>query len=290
MTETSCFLGLAPWSCRTWTGGRAALNQHLFKVNPGSYPKWFVFRCVESHLRAFRAIAAGKATTMGHIKREHLHEALCVVPDRPLFDAARRVFDPLVDITIRQSILSRELDALRDTLLPKLVSGEVRLPPTLVERYGARLRDGGDLNHRSPHSVPPVTESTVEAAALDWLRDLGYRIVHGPDVPPGPDGLRNSYADAVLPRILRDRLESLNPDLPPEALDDAFRKLTSPQGTTLAGRNRYFHHLLVDGVTVEYRDRDGAVRGASARVVDFEQPANNDWLAVGPVHGRREQE
>ena len=128
--------------------------------------------------------------------------------------------------------------------------------------------------------MPPVTESTVEAAALDWLRDLGYRSVYAPDAPPGSDGLRDSYADAVLPRILRDALESLNPDLPPEALEDAFRKLTSPQGTTLAGRNRYFHHLLVDGVTVEYRDRDGAVRGVSARVVDFEQPANNDWLAV----------
>ena len=128
--------------------------------------------------------------------------------------------------------------------------------------------------------MPPVTESTVEAAALDWLRDLGYRIVHAPDSPPGPYGLRDSYADAVLPRILRDRLESLNPDLPPEALDDAFRKLTSPQGTTLADRNRHFHRMLVDGVAVEYRDRDGAVRGASARVVDFEQPANNDWLAV----------
>ena len=128
--------------------------------------------------------------------------------------------------------------------------------------------------------MPPVTESTVEAAALDWLRDLGYRIVHAPDSRPGPDGLRDSYADAVLSRILRDRLESLNLDLPVEALDDAFRKLISPQGTTLAACNRHFHHLLVDGVTVEYRDRDGAVRGASARVIDFEQPANNDWLAV----------
>ena len=128
--------------------------------------------------------------------------------------------------------------------------------------------------------MPPVTESTVEAAALDWLRGLGFRIVHAPDSPPGPYGLRDSYADVVLPRILRDRLGSLNPDLPPGALDDAFRKLISPQGTTLAVRNRHFHHLLVNGVTVEYRDRDGAVRGASARVVDFEQPANNDWLAV----------
>ena len=128
--------------------------------------------------------------------------------------------------------------------------------------------------------MPPVTESTVEAAALDWLRDLGYRIVHAPDAPPGPSGLRDSYADAVLPRVLRDALASLNPKLPLEALDDAFRKLIAPPGTTLADRNRHFHRMLVDGMAVEYRDRDGAVRGASARVVDFEHPSNNDWLAV----------
>ena len=143
-----------------------------------------------------------------------------------------------MDITIGQRILSRELDALRDTLLPKLISGELRLPAP--RGTGRRGRDDRGLNDRRPPPVPPVTESTVEAAALDWLRDLGYRIVHGPDVPPGPYGLRDSYADAVLPRILRDRLESLNPDLPPEALDDAFRKLISPQGTTLAACNRHF--------------------------------------------------
>ena len=86
--------------------------------------------------------------------------------------------------------------------------------------------------------MPQVSESTVEAAALDWFRDLGYRIVHAPDSLPGPYGLRDSYADAVLPRILRDALERFNPNLPPGALDDAFRKLTYPQGTTLADRNR----------------------------------------------------
>lgn len=117
---------------RLWTGGPAALNQHLFKVSSGSHPRWFVFRSVESHLREFRAIAEGKATTMGHIKREHLREALCVVPHRDLLDAVSSVFERLDKITIRQSISSRELDALRDTLLPKLVSGDVRLPAVLV--------------------------------------------------------------------------------------------------------------------------------------------------------------
>ena len=124
----------------------------------------------------------------------------------------------------------------------------------------------------------PVTESTVEAASLDWLRDLGYRVVHAPE--PGPQGLRDTYGDVVLPRILRDRLASLNPDLSADALDDAFHKLTSPPGATLEARNRSFHRMLVDGVPVEYRHDGGTVRGDVARVLDFDDPANNDWLAV----------
>ncbi len=123
-----------------------------------------------------------------------------------------------------------------------------------------------------------INESTVEAAALDWLRDLGYRVVHAPE--PGPYGLRDTYGDVVLSQILRDRLAHLNPDLPADALEDAFRKLTTPPGATLEARNRSFHRMLVDGVTVEYRRDDGTVRGDPARVFDFDDPTNNDFLAV----------
>ena len=123
-----------------------------------------------------------------------------------------------------------------------------------------------------------VSEATVENAALDWLHDLGYRVVHAPE--PGPHGLRDSYADVVLPRILRDCLASLNPDLPAAALDDAFRRLTAPQGATLEARNRSLHAMLADGVAVEYRHDDGSVRGAVAEVLDFDDPTNNDWLAI----------
>ncbi len=126
--------------------------------------------------------------------------------------------------------------------------------------------------------MPKITESIVEDAALGWLQALGYRITHAPE--PRPYGLRDTYGDVVLPRILRDRLANLNPALPTDALDDAFRKLTSPPGATLEARNRSFHRMLVDGVLVEYRDDDGTVRGAPARVLDFEDPTNNDWLAV----------
>ena len=75
-------------------------------------------------------------------------------------------------------------------------------------------------------------------------------------------------------------LALLNPHLPSEALEDAFRKLIRPEGATLEARNRAFHRMLVDGVTVEYRAGDGAIRGAQAQIIDFDEPANNDWLAV----------
>jgi type I restriction enzyme R subunit len=68
--------------------------------------------------------------------------------------------------------------------------------------------------------------------------------------------------------------------LPSEALDDAFRKLTRTDGATLEARNRSVHRLLVDGVIVEYRARDGRIRGAQARVIDFSDAGENEWLAV----------
>jgi len=126
-----------------------------------------------------------------------------------------------------------------------------------------------------------MTESVVEQAALDWLEAVGWQIVHGPDI--APDGAvpeRTDYSQVVLEQRLRGALARLNPELPTEALEDAFRKLTRPEGSDLIQRNRGQHRLLVDGVTVEYRDKDGEVRGAQVKVIDFDNPTNNDWLAV----------
>ena len=106
-------------------------------------------------------------------------------------------------------------------------------------------------------------------------------MAHGPDIAPDTLGAeRAEYGEVVLGRRLRDAFARLNSDLPASALDDAFRKLTRPEGSALESRNRAFHRMLVDGVTVEYRNTDGAVRGAQSRVIDFDDPANNDWLAV----------
>ena len=126
-----------------------------------------------------------------------------------------------------------------------------------------------------------LSESDVEAAALDWLEGLGWRTAHGPDIgPDGPDTERSDYSQVVLERRLRDALSEFNPGLPAEALDDALRRLTSPEGSTLEARNRSFHRMLVDGVTVEHRAEDGSVRGAQVSILDFDNPDNNGFLAV----------
>ncbi|HOA62687.1 MAG: type I restriction endonuclease subunit R [Verrucomicrobia bacterium] len=133
-----------------------------------------------------------------------------------------------------------------------------------------------------------LTESTVEAAALGWLEAAGWRITHGQDIAPDtPRAERTDYGEVVLAQRLRDALARLNPGLPAEALEDAFRKLTRPEGAELVQRNRTLHRALVDGLTVEYRlpaskggDATGAIRGAQVRVIDFDDPDHNDWLAV----------
>ena len=125
------------------------------------------------------------------------------------------------------------------------------------------------------------TESVVEQAELAWLENVGWRVRSGAGIAPGePAAERDDYGQVVLGLRLHDALARLNPALPAEALDDAFRKLTRPEGVDPVVRNRALHRLLVDGVTVEYRDAGGSIRGAQARVIDFDDPAGNDWLAV----------
>ena len=129
-----------------------------------------------------------------------------------------------------------------------------------------------------------LTEADVEQAALDWLASVGWSVAHGLDIAPdAPGAERADYGQVVLERRLGDALAGLNPTLPADALDDAFRRLIRPEGATLEARNRAFHRMLVDGVTVEYRDGEGRVRGTQALAVDVDDPANNDWLAVNQL-------
>lgn len=125
-----------------------------------------------------------------------------------------------------------------------------------------------------------LSESAVEKASLGWLREIGYLVIGGADMQPGVNSLRETHEDVLFPTTLREALSRLNPELPKEAIDDAERRLLHPEGQTLEARNRAFHRIATDGVTVEYRDGGGAIHGAQVRVFDFDDPENNDWIAV----------
>src|SRR6059036_3082628 len=100
------------------------------------------------------------------------------------------------------------------------------------------------------------SESVVEQATVAWLEALGYAVLPGPDIAAGMLGAERSdpnYRDVILERRLRQALVRLNPDLPAEALEDSYRKLTRADAPSLMEHNRAVHRMLVDGVTVEYR-------------------------------------
>jgi type I restriction enzyme S subunit len=113
---------------KVWTGGAGALNQHLFKVTSGVYPRWFYLSWIQHHLCEFQRIAADKATTMGHIKRHHLTDAKCAVPPVDVLAKVGALLEPVVNRQVANELESRILAELRDTLLPKLISGELRVP------------------------------------------------------------------------------------------------------------------------------------------------------------------
>ena len=133
---------LFSWSCSLavdiWSGGDGALNQHLFKVTSKTHGKWFFYQWVKHHLPVFQEIAQGKATPMGHIQRHHLAEAKTLIPTPSLLAAMDSVFAPLLDRALGLRRQSSELSSVRDALLPKLISGEIRIPDAekMLEEVG----------------------------------------------------------------------------------------------------------------------------------------------------------
>ena len=108
-----------------WCGGTCGLNQHLFKVTSDVYDKWFYYLWTAHHLDRFIAIAADKATTMGHIKREELSKAEVLIPSEESYMEISSIMQPIFELMISNRIEARKLAALRDELLPKLMSGEI---------------------------------------------------------------------------------------------------------------------------------------------------------------------
>ena len=125
------------------------------------------------------------------------------------------------------------------------------------------------------------TESVVEQAALAWLESLDYTILSGPDIAPGElQAERDEYRQVVLERRLHEALQRLNPQMPIDVLEGAFRKLTRPDSPSLVANNHTVHQYLVEGVPVEYERSDTSLGGDFARVLDYDNPANNDFVAV----------
>lgn len=126
------------------------------------------------------------------------------------------------------------------------------------------------------------TESEVEEVALSWLQGLGYQVAYGPDLlPGGPSPER--YDEQFRETILKDRLLSamlrLNPEIPPDVLADAAKKLTRVDAASLLERNRGAHRLMIEGIEVEFR-KDGRTVYEQVQVINFDDPDANDWLAV----------
>jgi type I restriction enzyme, R subunit len=126
-----------------------------------------------------------------------------------------------------------------------------------------------------------LNEDAVEQYAIDLLKGIGYAYLHGSVIAPdGSDQERMSFKDAVLAGRLLSALTRLNSDLPRPAIEDALRKVTAHDTTDLVLNNQRFHKFLIEGVDVEYSDAAGNVRYAKARIIDFDDPDANDWLAV----------
>ncbi|MDD5298200.1 MAG: type I restriction endonuclease subunit R [Rhodocyclaceae bacterium] len=138
-----------------------------------------------------------------------------------------------------------------------------------------------------------MTEDQLEQETLAWLADVGYTRLYGPELSPdGSMPERQNYQQVLLIERLRGALARLNPDMPRAAREDALQQVRDLGIPALLSANRRFHQLLVAGVPVEYQ-KDGETRGDLARLIDWTEPANNEWLAVnqfsikGPHHTRR---
>ena len=116
-----------------WCGGICGLNQHLFKVTSNKYDKWFYYTWTKHHLDRFIAVAADKATTMGHIKRDELSKAEVLIPNEADYKRIGALLQPIYDLIIVNRIENKKLAETRDTLLPKLMSGEIDISEVACE-------------------------------------------------------------------------------------------------------------------------------------------------------------
>jgi type I restriction enzyme R subunit len=138
-----------------------------------------------------------------------------------------------------------------------------------------------------------MTEDQLEQEALGWLKEVGYTVLHGVDIAPDSDNPeRQDYRQVLLLDRLRTAIARLNPTIPLVAQEDAVKQILDLGVPAQLAANQRFHQLLVTGVRVQYL-KDGETRGDYVRLIDWEDPSQNDWIAVnqfaikGPDHSRR---
>ncbi len=129
--------------------------------------------------------------------------------------------------------------------------------------------------------MPAFSENDLELASLEWLEELGYNKINGLTIAPdGEYPERRNYAQVVLEDRLKSSLQIINPEIPADAIDDAFRKIIIQKHASLILNNKEFHKMITDGVDIEYPRPDGTIKNDKVWVFDFYNPENNDWVAV----------
>jgi type I restriction enzyme R subunit len=127
----------------------------------------------------------------------------------------------------------------------------------------------------------PLNESDIETIALEWLGDLGWKTAYGPDIAPeGTASERACYGTVILEKRLKAAIERLNPTLTADQLDEVLHKITQTEKPAPLDENHRLHEYLLNGVEIEIKRPDGTITGTQIKLIDFECPANNDWLAV----------
>ena len=125
-----------------------------------------------------------------------------------------------------------------------------------------------------------ITEAEIEQEALELLKTMGYTHLFGPDIASdGPNPQRTSYSEVALQERLKDVIERLNPKAGRDACYEAARKLTAQTSPSVIESNERFHKMMTEGVPVECK-KDGRIIWENLKVIDFDNPKNNDWVAV----------
>ncbi|MHB8172806.1 MAG: type I restriction endonuclease, partial [Thermincolia bacterium] len=124
-------------------------------------------------------------------------------------------------------------------------------------------------------------ESHLEEATLEWFEELGYEIVFAPDIAPdGEYPEREDYSDVILSERLKEALTRINPKLPSDAIEDAFRQIAIPQSPSLLMNNKAFQKMITDGLDVQVKQPDASYRTEKVYVFDYEKPLNNEFMVA----------